>query len=880
MLRMIGNTSRADVVRIDSKISVVQDIERYSPVQLFTPKNTIGYSVTMFNADIPDAVSIRYIDEDAGYAQNELSVYHTPDGNRIKEPDSIQKLDLWGVTNSIQARRIGMYNYACLKNRPFVHTIEADIEYLMCNKGDWIQYSGDLALTGSVHGRIIEPLFANGRCVGIRADESVEMSPDKQYAVRLRKSDGTVLLKDAAAIRKPDEIYFVEPFGTSDAPCAGDVYAFGMRGMEVLDLVITDIQPGQNLSATLTCVEYSPAIFGVDDPNFVLPEFENKITPVSGAIDSGIVNPNRYRLFITYHDSDYEPPWPAGDGQNGGWHYAQTLRSVWQSSKNAEAVDQGEWGPPVRIKNTRDNTDVVPVYLTLSPQRTVLECDGDGNVIAGLLPFAVQSALYMWNVRIATHTNIRYYPGSTPDLFDPMLGDFYPDGAQDIEFSLPDAPDWITVDDTGLITVAADAAFEDENSITVQARYKGETYTAVLFIGKDTRRSPARYLGTIDTLPETASVFIIKGPVQGQVKARQGDYVLAVADGYAWQKGYVYQWSGTAWEKRAPDQYTDLYIRCFKDGLDVPELTQDMGWFGALIARVIVAQQDFIEELQTQIITLKNNGLIKSENYIEGTSGFMLPANGKAVFNDEVFIYNLKVVKFEIIPPSGTGTLIENLVGYKSKSISLSIGWYEVELSGGGGGRGGSNNKGIGGSGGKAGYIKHRFYNHYSNATAVLMSGATGGNGDNGGGTSGSGGGGSVFQIDLLSVILIAGGGGGGGAYMSAMGSGAGGGGGGNGNGGNGGFGNGSSGSTSHGGNGGGGGNGSSSGGYGSSYMAGSTAGGTGGGGIGGNGGNSGHELENSGFDGGTSINGFVIKNAGNGSNAGVNGFIRLYKLS
>lgn len=127
-------------------------------------------------------------------------------------------------------------------------------------------------------------------------------------------------------------------------PAPGDVYAFGIRGQEVLDLVITDIQPGQNLSASLTCVEYSPAIFGVDDPNFVLPEFENKITPVSGAVDSGVVNSNRWRLFITYHDSDYEPPWPSGDGQNGGWHYAQTPRSVWQSGKNAEAVDQGEWG--------------------------------------------------------------------------------------------------------------------------------------------------------------------------------------------------------------------------------------------------------------------------------------------------------------------------------------------------------------------------------------------------------------------------------------------------------------------------------------------------------------------------------------------------------
>jgi hypothetical protein len=46
--------------------------------------------------------------------------------------------------------------------------------------------------------------------------------------------------------------------------------------MEAIDLVITDIQPGENLTATLTCVEYSPKIFGLDRDDFVLPDFVNK----------------------------------------------------------------------------------------------------------------------------------------------------------------------------------------------------------------------------------------------------------------------------------------------------------------------------------------------------------------------------------------------------------------------------------------------------------------------------------------------------------------------------------------------------------------------------------------------------------------------------
>jgi len=625
IMKMIGSTARADVLRIDSRIGVVQDIERDSPVQLFTPKNTTAYSVTMFNADVPDSISIRYVDEDAGYAQNELSIFNTSDGNKIKESDSVQKLDLWGVTNSVQARRLGMYNYACIKNRPFVHTIEVDIEYLLCNKGDWIQYAGDIALTGSVQGRIIEPLLSEGRCIGIRIDEPVDMEPGKQYSVRLRKQNGAILLKEIVLVNKPNDVYFAEPFETGNTPNAGDVYAFGIRGQEVLDLVITDIQPGQNLCAVLTCAEYSPAIFGVDNPDFVLPEFENKITPVSGAVDSGEVNPNRWRVFTTYHDDDKEPPGPEGGGQNSGWHYAQTLRSVWQSSKTSETVDQGEWGPPVRIRNTRDNTDVVPVYLKLTPQSRILDCDGDGNVLAGLLPFTAEARLFRWNAAIPVQSGIIRYPGTSGNLFDPMPDGFYP-AAADITYSLLDAPQGVSINDNGLITIDANTKLADENSIIVQAQYKDEIYSAVLFISKDTRRTPARYLGTINTLPVTPDVVILKGPVQGQVRARQGDYVLAVANGYNWKAGGVYQWTGTAWEYREPLNNTDLYMRCFNDGLDVPELTQEMGWFGALFAQLLVTQKAFIEELQAQLIQVKGA--------IFGGERFTINTQGELVDND------------------------------------------------------------------------------------------------------------------------------------------------------------------------------------------------------------------------------------------------------
>ena len=646
MIRMIGSTARADILRIDSKISVVQDIERPSHMQLFTPKNTISYSTTMFNADVPDAIALRFIDEKAGFAHNESLVYNTPDGNKIKEPDTIQKADLWGITDDEQARRIGMYSYGCIKNRPFVHTIEADIEYLLVNKGDWIQYAGDIALTGSAQGRIKGIIWVDGVCVGIDTDEPIVMTEGQQNAVRIRLSNGTIILKEVVfnpTLRREkaftyypsgnnEELYepfvgdmyavdennvyyepqntilFTEPLAANNAPKAGDIYAFGIRGYEALDLIITDIQPGADLTATLICVEYSPEIFGVDEDGFILPDFVNRITPVSGAVDHGVVNTNNWRHFAVFHDSEEEPPRPAGNGQSGEWYQEQTFRSIWQSTKIAESIDSGEWSLPVRIKAQRGTDDITPVWLALTPQNIILETDGDGNVLVGLLPSIVQARLLMWNSVL-----------------------------QGVTFSLSGAPQGVSIDASGRITISASAALGDNTDVTVNASYQGAVYTSVLNIKKNIRNSPAKYLGTVSNLTLTnSSIFIINGPVLGQVRALQGDYVLAVAAISGRQAGSVFQWTGINWEFRSPDTHADLYIRSFKDGLDVPGLADNTEWFGAVITRQLVALRAFIEEFESQFMLLKKGGVFHSENYKSGVDGFRMDADGNAEFNSVI----------------------------------------------------------------------------------------------------------------------------------------------------------------------------------------------------------------------------------------------------
>ena len=344
LLMAIASTSRAEVFRLNGKLTMVQDIERTAAVQLFTPRNSFGYTETVMFADIPDAMAIGFVDKEAGYAENELSIYNTKSGNKENEPDTSQDVSLWGVTDSEQARRLGMYKFAVTKNRPIVHKFSCDFEYLLCSKGDWIKYAGDIALAGLKQGRIAEVIYDNGNVTGFVSDEVLPMEAGKSYAVRIRKNNAEIVLyKLKTSPGNNLEVFFEFPLSGSGLN-EGDLFAFGLVDTETIDLIITDIQPGENLSADITAVEYSPAIFDVDKPDFVLPDFENKITPVPGAVDSGEIS--GWNTWYTYNDQKNMPDRPTGDGTAKGWHRIQTAQSMWQSSKTAAKITDGTWSVP------------------------------------------------------------------------------------------------------------------------------------------------------------------------------------------------------------------------------------------------------------------------------------------------------------------------------------------------------------------------------------------------------------------------------------------------------------------------------------------------------------------------------------------------------
>lgn len=133
----------------------------------------------------------------------------------------------------------------------------------------------------------------------------------------------------------------------------------------------------------MTCVEYAPEIFGVDNPDFILPEFHSNISDISQNIDSGTGDFQSWQTFYTYNDSETMPEMPTGDGTNGDWHRIFTQKSKWQSSKTAENINSGAWSAPVPTSG-RQIQDII---------QGTSEAVGNPGTVPGLAAIALKDGI-------------------------------------------------------------------------------------------------------------------------------------------------------------------------------------------------------------------------------------------------------------------------------------------------------------------------------------------------------------------------------------------------------------------------------------------------------------------------------------------------------
>ncbi len=276
VLQDVAALGRASPAIVDGKWSVVEDIAQSVPVQHFTPRNSFAFEAHKAFDEQPQALRVRFVNRDKGWTADERLVF--ADGFSESTASHYETLELAGVTSAQQAWKHGRYHLATALLRPETYQFNADIEHLVCTRGDLIRLTHDVPMFGLSSARITGlETDEDGKVTAIALDTETSQEAGKSYSLRCRtKTGGSLLVGLQTLAGKSKTLQLAQPLEAEQAPQAGDLVMFGESGQESVALVVKSIEPQGDLSARLTCVDAAPEIYQADQG--VIPPFKSNIT--------------------------------------------------------------------------------------------------------------------------------------------------------------------------------------------------------------------------------------------------------------------------------------------------------------------------------------------------------------------------------------------------------------------------------------------------------------------------------------------------------------------------------------------------------------------------------------------------------------------------
>lgn len=189
VLKAVCSAGRASPFLVDGKWSVVID-EPKNIVQHFTPHNSWGFESTKRIIELPHALKGKFYDEEKNYQQSEQIAYNT--GYDDTNSSLFEELDCVGITNKHLVWDYLKWHYAQTKLRPEIYSLNTDIEYLVCNRGDRVKVSHDVPMWGIETGRISSRIQEDINLLTpvFKLSEKIGYETSKNYTFRIRTNSG------------------------------------------------------------------------------------------------------------------------------------------------------------------------------------------------------------------------------------------------------------------------------------------------------------------------------------------------------------------------------------------------------------------------------------------------------------------------------------------------------------------------------------------------------------------------------------------------------------------------------------------------------------------------------------------------------------------
>jgi Putative phage tail protein len=277
LYKLILSSGRASFAMKDGKYSVLIDKDDQTPVQHFSPSNSRGFGGSRVFIDLPHGLRVKFQNPALNWQEDEIIVlrdgysYNGLDARGVASVDpeasKFETLTVPFVTEPEAAWRIGRYHLAQAIYRSNSYVFTANIEHLVCNRGDLVYMAHDVTDWGSGFG-LISYVDRNGagQVIKIYTAEPLLVEAGETYSIRVRNSSGVSSISAISGLVVDDEateFTLVTPMPSSVD--TGDMYLIGKTTSAIRELLVTKITPSRDFDAELMTVEYSASVASYDE---------------------------------------------------------------------------------------------------------------------------------------------------------------------------------------------------------------------------------------------------------------------------------------------------------------------------------------------------------------------------------------------------------------------------------------------------------------------------------------------------------------------------------------------------------------------------------------------------------------------------------------
>lgn len=700
VLQKICQTCYATLYQdIYGKISVVSDSKKENAIAVLNEQNLISFSYEKDLARRTDGIKIKYISREADYAEDTCLVMRK---GTVRNSESILRdMNVTGITEYKQIAKYARYVMACDELRPKTATARVGKEGIFFTPLAKVLVQHPSLKIGLGSAQIKSVITEGVNITGLRLYEPLTLDTAHDFTVIIQCIGNDYCTPLARAIKRYNgrtkEIEFTEPIALTSPiqPHAGDILSYGYQTETVTSqMLITGIQPDDD-GYTLTLVDYNEAIYDTGDIPDYTPNISQSGEGASGTVPAQTVTPEdlarvqRTIISPSFYVLDISPEIQSVPCKADGTLFDNTAtveivaklyfgiddtdKGVNRSAALEDGTIVGTWDDNVLtlpVSLLTSNTLRVFITVSDSENRTRTAIATVNKLYAGDTPFTYIMRLSENAVRVSNDKEIipakiaaQKLIKSGADYIDTDYGDITVsiDGGKEQPVKTGDVFVYIETDngllgdEAGRFILFDDADYA-ANGVKIpygakQLIFRYRTPEAVLI---QSETVPVLYDGAKgDRGQRGSSYWGTKKPDE----AVYGDYYLDVND------GYIYEYSATynAWIKVT--DYGDFrYKQAMNDMLSVAEHAPNVQFLAVVNAWVknLVAGTALINELFAKNITLRDGGVIKSENYYQSDgitpsgNGFFINGNTGDIVVNSLKSNELKQNKGFEIKPDGT----------------------------------------------------------------------------------------------------------------------------------------------------------------------------------------------------------------------------------